>query len=506
MKLTGNRRKGRHVNKNAVPETNDILSLYGGEFTGDPPGRKQKKAKKKWSGKKKALTVIGIVFAVLIAAAAAVYFFVDTALNTRPSVREHRKGEGRLTPTDPANPLLPGTIIDNIVGGGNRDLERNPYQYTFLLLAADDGNGNTDVIMAVSLDTEKHTLEVVNIPRDTLTNVSWSNKKANQIYANMRQSNGWDDINAGMDATVGKFADILGFETDYWCLVDMRAFRELIAAIGGVDFNIPRSMNYDDNDAGLHIHFSPGMQHLDAQQALELVRFRSYGNADIGRIGMQQEFLMSAARQILDKKDSMNLRKLAEIALLYLKTNLTLSDLIWFGGEFMKLNADSIHFSLMPHSPYGENVTINVDEWLALVNEKLNPFTDDITPADVSILTRGPDGSLCVTDENWQGGFKSGANDYTPPENNWYDTTGYNEPPQANASYTPSDDIVEPTDEEPSSDPGDELGIESAEPADTDDGEEGDEEETEPSETEETPPAEENPVESPPEIADEEEL
>jgi hypothetical protein len=48
-------------------------------------------------------------------------------------------------------------------------------------------------------------------------------------------------------------------------------------------------------------------------------------------------------------------------------------------------------------------VTVLVDEWLEVINNKLNPFDRDIEFDDLSILTRGADRRLFVTDGNWQG-------------------------------------------------------------------------------------------------------
>jgi hypothetical protein len=64
------------------------------------------------------------------------------------------------------------------------DTLRKPGTYTFLALGKDDAGLNTDTIMVGKLDTKNGTLDIVSIPRDTLVNVKWANKKINAIYAN----------------------------------------------------------------------------------------------------------------------------------------------------------------------------------------------------------------------------------------------------------------------------------------------------------------------------------
>ena len=369
----------------------------------EPPQRK--------SGKKKAIIVFTVILAVLIGTAAYAYYYLRSALDSPPDVRANPRGHDRIQASGINNPIKPDQ------GVGSSGIARNTGKYTFLVLGCDAGEYNTDVIMAVTFDTVSHSLDVVNIPRDTLVNVSWNLKKANSILATMRaEYGGKDDAEKKtMDATIGAFADVLGYEVDYSVQVNMRAVVTLIDAVDGVDFYVPVDMHYDDHAAGLSIHYSKGMQHLTGQQALEVMRFRSgYSNADIGRISTQQELLKSAAEQILAKRDSIDIVKLAGIFIKDVKTDIKLDDLIWFGRAFLKLDAENISFHMMPgdaaDSVRGQSyVTIYVGEWLELINSKLNPFLSKITESDVSILTRGADRRFYVTDGNRRGDSSWGS-------------------------------------------------------------------------------------------------
>ena len=355
---------------------------------------------KKGSRKKKVAIAVTVVLVVLLASATFVFLYLRRALDTAPEMRSSPKGSERMD------------IIANSswqITGNRRDTNR----YTFLLLGADYGEYNTDVIMVATFDVSEHTFSVVSIPRDTLVNVSWNTKKANSLLANMRARHSGDAD--AMQATVEQFANILGYEVDYWMLVNIQAFVSLVDAIGGVDFYVPVNMNYDDRAGGLSIHYTQGNHHLTGQQALEVVRFRAgYSNADIGRIDTQQSFLKSAAQQILDQRDSLSVMELARIFLANVRTDMQLDDLIWFGREFLRLDADSVDFYVMPGNT-GDSVrsqsyvTIYVDEWLELINSVFNPFSRDVTPDDVSILTRGSDRRLYVTDGNRQGDASWGS-------------------------------------------------------------------------------------------------
>ncbi|MDR0445538.1 MAG: LCP family protein [Oscillospiraceae bacterium] len=316
--------------------------------------------------------------------------------------------EVKHAPTTPHAPLQGGDPsaqpTDDPDSTPPTDAVRDKNKFTFAVFGTDEGGGNTDVIMIATLDTKQNTLNVVNIPRDTLVNVSWSIKKVNSLYAYMK----------GPEGAVTKLADILGYEVDFYAVVNLKAFEAVVDAIGGVDFNVPRNMNYDDPAQNLSIHISKGQQHLSGKDALGVVRFRrgnnntGYASGDIGRIETQQQFLSAAAEQILAKKSSINVTSIANIFLKYVKTNLELSELIWFSKELFKLDAAGVSFTTLPgnyiDSINGDSyVTIYLNEWMELINDKLNPFSTPITLKNLSIYTRDSSDKLYVTDGHYEG-------------------------------------------------------------------------------------------------------
>jgi len=370
-----------------------------------PQQSSQQPQQQQAGGKKKAGKILAVILIVVAVIAALSFIYIGYALGTPLDMRAEPRGPERLQAS------WFSRLIRPFDSAGISSAVRDTAKYTFLVLGTDKGEYNTDVIMAVTFDTADRTLVVANIPRDTLVNVSWRTKKANSILANKRAAHsGEDDANnKAMDSTVEAFADILGYETDYWVSVNMKAFVSLVDAIGGVDFHVPVNMNYDDAAGGLSIHYTEGLHHLSGQQALEVLRFRSgYRSGDIGRIGTQQSFLKSVMEQIFENKGSLDVIELAGVLINNVETNLRQSDLIWLGKEFMKLSTDDISFHMMPGNASDSvssqsYVSIYVDEWLDLVNEKLNPFYNDVATNDVSILTRGADKKLYVTDGNRQG-------------------------------------------------------------------------------------------------------
>jgi len=416
MKFTGYRKKGRHLPKN-VSKKADQEAETDAENGVEKTASRFAWIKSLLSNKvlKKALLGLALVVGVAIVVLVMDVFAKTGIIIKAPDVNPVPRPGYRPPPANAtgSSPLPEQTASPS---GEDPDVEeednpRRPGTFTFLIFGI-DSQANTDVIMTATFDTENYTFNVASIPRDTLTNVEWNVKKANQIVYNMRRIHRGEDNaeEAAMKGVKETFADILGYEVDYWVTVDLRGFAALIDAIGGVDFYIPQDMHYDDPAQNLHIHYSKGMKRgLTGQQSLEIIRFRmGYANKDIGRIETQQNFLKAAVDQILAKKSSINVATLADTFLKYVKTDLAINYVIWFGLEFLKLDAGMVSFVMMPgnsmDSVNGSSyVTIYVDEWLEIINERLNPFSDEVTPTDVSILTRGADRRLYVTDGNRQG-------------------------------------------------------------------------------------------------------
>jgi len=406
MKLFGAKRRGRHLQESVG---NDSPAAANGA---KDKNTKVRRGPKRW-------IKIAIISVVVVAVAVIGAFALDLITGSNNIIRPPDVNQVPRPSRDRVNSSTQADLSSNSPGRVLQvDTEYERF-FTFLIFGLDEG-GLTDVIMAATLDIEEKSLNVVSIPRDTLVNVPWSLRMANSILPNMRhryrnETNADVREELAMQATVEMFADVLGFEVDFWFTVNMRAFKTLIDAVGGVDFYIPVRMNYRDNYAGLHINFNKGMHYgLTGQQSLELLRFRSFGTGDIGRINVQQQFLSAAVEQILAKRSTLaslsNLTDLADIAFNQINTNVDSAlHLLWFAQQFFELEPENIRFATIPHvlNDFIVNrgyVVIVLDEWLEMLNEMLNPFMVEKTAEDLSVLSRGADRRLFSSDGNWADG------------------------------------------------------------------------------------------------------
>ena len=130
------------------------------------------------------------------------------------------------------------------------------------------------------------------------------------------------------------------------------------------------------------------MRHLTGAEALKVVRCREgYASQDIGRMHTQQEFLKAVAKKLMTPESLLRLDDYCKIFVDYVKTDLTVGNLAWMGGQVAAMGMDSIEFATLPgdwKSPY---IYLNQEEVLAMVNEHLNPYVEDRTAEDLNILT-----------------------------------------------------------------------------------------------------------------------
>ena len=287
--------------------------------------------------------------------------------------------------------------------------------YTLLLVGNDDGNGNTDALLLCRLDTGAHSLRVLSIPRDTLVNADWEVRKINAVYWGDRLYGG-----DGIGALRRHVAMLTGFAPNNYAVLDLSDLVTAVDLLGGVRFDVPMAMHYDDASQNLHIRLEPGEQTLSGEQAMWLCRYRSgYVSGDLGRIEMQQQFLRAALEQFAELGKVPNLMQAAEYLAGAVDTDLTAANMAWYARQ-MLLCRDDVQFLTLPT----ENATVHgysyavvsLSDWLAMLNGSLNPFERDLTAEDLDLVYRA--GGAYVGTKGLRGSwyYARTANAATPEE------------------------------------------------------------------------------------------
>ena len=247
-----------------------------------------------------------------------------------------------------------------------------------ILLAGTDFDGErTDTIMLLFLDSRDKSMRLLSIPRDTMVNRSDPVPKINGAYG----ANGGGE--RGMEALMDYTEDLIGYRPDGYLLIDLDCFEDLVNTMGGVDYDVPMDMVYDDPVQDLHINLKQGLQHLNGEQAMWLVRFRSgYAAADLERVSVQRSFLKEAIDQWSSVLSIPRLPFAAKLVLEHTTTDLSLLEMTWVAKTVVKCR-QNLGSDTLP----GGGQTVNggayyvesVFDAAILINEKYNPYVATIS-------------------------------------------------------------------------------------------------------------------------------
>ena len=298
-----------------------------------------------------------------------------------------------------------GAELPSVAQSGRRD-----GVYTFLLVGQDTGGGgNTDTMMLITFDSVNQELHGMSLPRDTMINVSTSSKRLNAVYNYNKGRDPDTQLEKGITALKREVGKLTGIIPDFYVVVQWEAVGELVDAIGGVDFDVPFDMDYDDPAQDLHIHLKAGQQTLSGEDAMGLIRWRhnndysvQYPNGDLGRVQTQQAFLKAVAAECLKPEILLKAPSLAQIFLERVSTDLSIGNLLAFAQRAAGMDAENdVTFVTMPWTnanyPGVSMILPDVDELLEILNDGFNPYQDEIQASDLSVLYRNSDGSYGVT-------------------------------------------------------------------------------------------------------------
>ena len=97
------------------------------------------------------------------------------------------------------------------------------------------------------------------------------------------------------------------------------------------------------------INLKKGLQTLDGEKALQLVRFRRYADGDVGRIQVQQLFMKALMDKVLSTESIVkNLGDYIKVAYKYVETDVSLSDAVKYANYITKVDTGKISMETLP--------------------------------------------------------------------------------------------------------------------------------------------------------------
>ncbi|MBE7027719.1 MAG: LytR family transcriptional regulator [Ruminococcaceae bacterium] len=212
-----------------------------------------------------------------------------------------------------------------------------------LVMGLDKEAKRADVIMVVGVDPKRNKVSILSIPRDTRVEVG--SGRHDKINHTMGYKNPEETI-------INSVEKLTGIPIDYYCEITFEGFRNFIDILGGVEFDVPVDMHYEDPAQDLYIHVNKGLQILNGEQAEGVVRFRNtYARADLQRIEVQQDFLMALFEQKLNVKYILKAPAIIEEMYESVNTNLSLRNALQYVGLLGDLSKESLSTDTLPGSP-----------------------------------------------------------------------------------------------------------------------------------------------------------
>ena len=211
----------------------------------------------------------------------------------------------------------------------------------------------TDTLLVCSYDPKIQDVALLSIPRDTF------------VGRNKNTATGFDKINAlyqlDPNKLLNKVNDITGLEINYYIKVDTQGLKDLVDSVGGIYFDVPIDMDYDDSSQKLAIHLKAGYQLLDGNKAEQVLRFRhnndgstypaEYGQEDIGRMKTQRAFITEVIKQVAKPENITKVDDYIKIANNNVETNFNIWNLKDYAPYAIDFNTDNIKTETLPGTP-----------------------------------------------------------------------------------------------------------------------------------------------------------
>ncbi len=176
----------------------------------------------------------------------------------------------------------------------------------------------TDTIFVLSIDKEAKYVNMLSIPRDTWVYIDgYGYNKINSAYSF-----------GGLELAKKTISEFLGIKIDHYIIIKIKAGTEIVDALDGLNIDVEKDMDYDDNWGNLHIHLKQGEQKLTGTEAVGYARFRHDEEGDWGRMRRQQQVINALVKELKKPENILKIDKLIKIANANIETDLKPAEML----------------------------------------------------------------------------------------------------------------------------------------------------------------------------------
>jgi LCP family protein required for cell wall assembly len=130
-----------------------------------------------------------------------------------------------------------------------------------------------------------------------------------------------DSDNPGVDATVEAIEGITGLRINYWAMMNMRGFTDLVDAVGGVTLNVRQPIPVGGLGSDVTGYIEPGVRKLDGHDTLWFSRARDDSD-DYSRMARQKCVMGAMLQQISPQTAVRNFADIADASSAMVSTNI----------------------------------------------------------------------------------------------------------------------------------------------------------------------------------------
>lgn len=197
----------------------------------------------------------------------------------------------------------------------------------------------SDTNIAVEIDLPTHNVSVVSIPRDLWVNIPKDGfGKLNEAYAD-----------AGPERTETTLQQNFGMPAfDYYVVLNINATKSVVDAIGGLDVDVEKDMDYDDTWGHLHIHLKKGLHHLNGDQAVGYIRYRHDEEGDFGRMRRQRQVVQILVKRLKDPSIIARIPSLINVFRQNVRTNMPYDKMLQLALGLQDVTPQMVHETELP--------------------------------------------------------------------------------------------------------------------------------------------------------------
>lgn len=233
-------------------------------------------------------------------------------------------------------------------------------RFNVLLLGGDSGAGRwglrPDSLTVASIDAETGRTVLVSLPRnmqnfpfaegsvmaeqfpdgfdvDYLNGVSTWAQDHTELF---KRSD-----NPGVDATVSAVEGITGLEINYWAMVNLEGFKDLVDAVGGITLNVRQAIPVGLPSDDFFHYIDPGTRKLSGFDTLWYARAR-YDSDDYSRMARQKCVMNAMLQQVSPSVALRNFQAIAQASSELISTNVPASEVDTFMELALKAKSQRI--------------------------------------------------------------------------------------------------------------------------------------------------------------------